>query len=85
VGPLTPFATFVGVRAVNGPAGTNIVQIVLYGQRRTTPGGAASMPAFGAAYSGAEIAAVASYVMQRFGTGSSNVPAAYIAKARSGS
>jgi mono/diheme cytochrome c family protein len=83
--PLTAFATFVGARAVNDPAATNMVQIVLYGAQRKTAAGSASMPAFGHAYSDAEIAAVASYVMQRFGAEASDVPITYIARARSGS
>ena len=65
--PLTPFATLTGARAVNDPAATNVAQIVISGTRRLTPPGAISMPAFGSAYSDAEIAAVANYVTARFG------------------
>jgi mono/diheme cytochrome c family protein len=81
--PLTPFATLVGARAVNDPAATNVAQIVLFGGERKTIDTTATMPAFGPAYSDAEIAAVASYVTQRFGAQAAAVAAADIAKARS--
>jgi mono/diheme cytochrome c family protein len=48
---------------------TNVAQIVISGTNRHTEG-AVSMPAFGDAYSDAEIAAVANYVTARFGKGS---------------
>ena len=66
VSPISPFATLTGARAVNDPSATNVAQIVISGTRRHTDG-AVSMPAFGAAYSDAEIAAVANYVTARFG------------------
>ena len=68
ISPLTEFATLTGSRAVNDPHGTNVVQIVLGGVDRRTPQGQILMPAFGATYSDAEIAAVANYVTARFGT-----------------
>jgi mono/diheme cytochrome c family protein len=40
------------------------------------------MPAFGEAYSDAEIASVANYVTARFGTQGSNLTAANVAKLR---
>jgi mono/diheme cytochrome c family protein len=83
VSPLTPFATLVGARAVNDPAATNVAQIVLFGGQRKTSETTATMPAFGPAYSNAELAAVASYVIQRFGAQAAVVAAADIAKARS--
>jgi mono/diheme cytochrome c family protein len=66
--PLTPFATLTGARAVNDPAAINVAQIVISGTKRQAPPGALSMPAFGSAYSDAEIAAVANYVTARFGS-----------------
>ncbi|HTB36613.1 MAG TPA: cytochrome c [Reyranella sp.] len=66
--PLTPFATLTGARAVNDPAAINVAQIVISGTKRQAPPGALSMPAFGGAYSDAEIAAVANYVTARFGS-----------------
>ncbi len=65
--PITPLATFTGSWAVNDPAATNVAQIVISGTVRQMPQGALSMPAFGAIYSDAEIAAVANYVTARFG------------------
>jgi mono/diheme cytochrome c family protein len=59
-------AQLTGVRAVNDPSGTNVVQMVLAGSgasRSSRP----FMPGFGAGYSDAEIAAVANYVTGRFG------------------
>jgi mono/diheme cytochrome c family protein len=65
--PITPVATLTGSWAVNDPAATNVAQIVISGTERHTPQGVLSMPAFGAIYSDAEIAAVANYVTARFG------------------
>jgi hypothetical protein len=63
---ISPFATLPGAWAVNDPSATNVVQIVISGTKRRTPESAISMPAFGNAYSDAEIAAVANYVAARF-------------------
>src|SRR5205814_3395482 len=71
--PVSPFATLTGARAVNDPGATNVAQIVISGTQRTTPQGAVSMPAFVAALSDAEIAAVANYVTARFGASPSSV------------
>jgi mono/diheme cytochrome c family protein len=71
--PLTPFATLTGARAVNDPAAINVAQIVISGTKRQAPPGALSMPAFGSAYSDAEIAAVANYVTARFGGKASSI------------
>jgi mono/diheme cytochrome c family protein len=67
VSPLSPVATLTGARSVNDPSAVNVAQIVISGMRRRTPDGALAMPAFGAAYSDSEIAAVANYVTGRFG------------------
>ncbi|HEY4113568.1 MAG TPA: cytochrome c [Rhizomicrobium sp.] len=66
--PLSSLATLTGARAVNDPGATNVAQIIVSGMKRTTPRGAIAMPAFGNAYSDAEIAAVANYVTARFGS-----------------
>jgi mono/diheme cytochrome c family protein len=68
VSPLASRATLAGSRAVNDPTATNIAQIVLSGSQRRRSDGTLVMPAFGAAYSDREIAAVANYVTARFGT-----------------
>ena len=80
---ISPYATIAGARAVNDPVGTNVAQIVISGTRRQTPGGIISMPAFGAAYSDDEIAAVANYVTRRFGSEPSKLTAREIADLRS--
>jgi mono/diheme cytochrome c family protein len=80
--PISPFATFSGALAVNDPSGTNVVQVVLSGTRRLTPQDAVSMPAFGGAYSDAEIAALANYVTARFGAKASQVTAHDVAELR---
>ncbi len=72
--PISSFATLTGAWAVNDPSGTNVVQVVLSGTKRLTPEDAVSMPAFGGAYSDAEIAALANYVTARFGAKASQSP-----------
>jgi mono/diheme cytochrome c family protein len=67
VSPITPLATLTGARAVNDPSAINVAQVVISGAERRTQD-AVSMPAFGNAYSDAEIAAVANYVTARFGS-----------------
>ena len=73
VSPISAFATLTGTRAVNDPSATNVAQIVISGTKRITPPDAVSMPAFGAIYSDAEIAAVANYVTARFGAKGSSI------------
>ena len=70
---LTPYATLTGARAVNDPTATNVAQIVISGMKRRSGGETVAMPAFGAAYSDVEIAAVANYVTGRFGSVASSV------------
>ena len=71
--PIANFATLTGSRAVNDPSATNVAQIVISGTRRINPPDVLSMPAFGAIYSDAEIAAVANYVTARFGAKGSSI------------
>ena len=78
---ISPFATLTGAWAVNDPGATNVAQIVISGTRRHTEG-AVSMPAFGNAYSDAEIAAVANYVTSRFGSKPSQITAQDVAELR---
>ena len=83
VGSLTRFATLTGTRAVNDPTAINVAQIVLSGAQRRSAGGPVIMPAFGAAYSDAEIAAVSNYITARFGAKASAISAPEISKLRS--
>jgi cytochrome c5 len=82
VSPLTSWATLTGARAVNDPTATNVAQIVISGTVRQTPHGPVFMPAFGGAYSDLEIAAVANYVIARFGAKPSAISAENVAKLR---
>lgn len=80
-GAVSPFQQLTGIRAVNDRTGNNVALMVLNG------GGSAHspgpyMPAFHAAYSDAEIAAVANYVTARFGTQASNLTAANVQELR---
>ncbi|WP_213981747.1 c-type cytochrome [Sphingomonas sp. dw_22] len=81
-GTLTGLATLNGTRAVNDPDATNVAQVIIQGASRSTPQGQSVMPAFGHAYSDAEIAAVANYVTARFGAKPSSVTAEQVAKLR---
>jgi mono/diheme cytochrome c family protein len=82
VSAISPFATIAGARAVNDPAAVNVAQIVISGSVRHTPQGIISMPAFGGAYSDAEIAAVANYVTGRFGSAPSKLTEQDVAQLR---
>jgi mono/diheme cytochrome c family protein len=82
VSAISPYATLTGARTVNDPAGTNVAQIVISGTRRLTPKGIISMPAFGAAYSDNEIAAVVYYVTGRFGSKPSGITDKEVARLR---
>jgi len=82
VSPVIPYATLTGVRSVNDPTATNVVQIILSGAHRRTADAGATMPAFGSAYSDTEIASLANYVTARFGAQPSAVTAQNIATLR---
>lgn len=80
--PLTRYAALTGVRAINDPTAINVAQMVLQGTARDTASGKVFMPAFGHAYSDAEIAAVANYVTARFGAQPSRITAKQVAQLR---
>jgi mono/diheme cytochrome c family protein len=82
ISPVIPFATLTGTRAVNDPTANNVAQVIIGGAQRHAASAAANMPAFGAAYSDAEIASVANYVTARFGAAASDLTAARVAKLR---
>lgn len=81
-GTLTAYATLTGARAINDPSAINVTQIVLSGAPRESADGMTFMPAFGAAYSDTEIAAVANYVTARFGAKPSQITAQQVAELR---
>jgi len=82
VSPIMHYATLTGARAVNDPTATNVVQIVLSGERRQTAAGVVAMPAFGSTLSDTEIAALADYVTARFGAAPSHLKAEDVARLR---
>jgi len=83
ISPVIPFANLTGTRAVNDPSATNVAQVIIGGaQRHATNQAGNNMPAFGEAYSDAEIASVANYVTARFGAQGSGLTAEQVAKLR---
>jgi mono/diheme cytochrome c family protein len=82
ISPVIPTATLTGARSVNDPTATNVAQVVIGGVRRHAGRDTASMPAFGDAYSDAEIASVANYVTARFGAQGSRLTSGQVAKLR---
>jgi mono/diheme cytochrome c family protein len=82
ISPLTPYATLTGARALNDPSAMNVVQVLLGGERRGDDPTAPFMPSFEAAYSDTEIAAVANYIVARFGSQPSKVSAEQVAALR---
>jgi mono/diheme cytochrome c family protein len=80
-GTVIAAAQLTGVRSVNDPSGDNVVQMILSGTGKpNTP--QPYMPSFSRAYSDSEIAAVANYVIARFGSTPSRVTAAEVANLR---
>jgi mono/diheme cytochrome c family protein len=80
---LVSHATLTGTRAVNDPTATNVALAVLRGASPLPPStDIVSMPAFGAAYSDADIAAVSNYVTARFGVKGSTISAEDVHKLR---
>jgi mono/diheme cytochrome c family protein len=80
---LVSHSTLTGTRAVNDPTATNVALAVLRGSSALPPSGdITTMPAFGAAYSDADIAAVSNYVTARFGAKGSALTADDVRKLR---
>jgi mono/diheme cytochrome c family protein len=65
--PISGLATIAGARSVNDPSGVNVAQVILFGGGRKPGEAGMATPAFGDAYSDAEIAAAANFVTERFG------------------
>ena len=80
---LVTHSTLTGTRAVNDPTATNVALAVLRGASPLPPSSdIVAMPAFGAAYSDADIAAVSNYVTARFGAKGSTITAEDVRKLR---
>ena len=80
--PISRLATIAGARSVNDPSGVNVAQVILFGGGRQPGEAGMAMPAFGDAYSDAEIAAAANYVTARFGAVGSRLTAENVASLR---
>ncbi|MDR6632613.1 mono/diheme cytochrome c family protein [Phyllobacterium sp. 1468] len=83
-GMQTPYAALKGSGAVNDLQAMNLVQVVLKGASANTAAGEMRMPAFGKSLSDAEIAAVANYVVDRFGGQQASVSPKDVQKLRLG-
>ncbi|WP_244117081.1 c-type cytochrome [Burkholderia contaminans] len=59
-------ASLAGAHALSDPAGDNLIGLLLDGSHSRDDAPSTSMPAFGAAYSDVEIAAVANYTITQF-------------------
>jgi len=81
-GRQTVYAALAGSRAVTDPNGDNIIQIMLKGAKYRIKDQTIYMPAFGPAYSNAELAAVANFAIAHFGGTTGRVTPADIAKRR---
>lgn len=75
-------ASLVGAHVLSDPAGDNLVRLLLEGSRSRGDVPATAMPAFGAAYSDVEIAAVANYAIAQFSGKSGQVTPERVAAAR---
>ena len=81
-GQQTARAGLAGSHAVNDPHGANLIRVILEGTSAPDHAAATAMPSFGAAYSDAEIAAVANYTIAHFGGKQGQVKAKAVAEAR---
>ena len=81
-GQQTSYASLLGTRGVNDPAGTNVTQVILNGSKLRIGDQDVYMPAFGKAYSDTEIAALANYVISHFGAKAGTVTPAEVARRR---
>jgi len=81
---LVPHSTFVGSRAVNDPTATNVALAILHGagELPASENAIATMPAYGDVLSDADVAAVANYVVARFGAAPSSITAVDVAALR---
>jgi mono/diheme cytochrome c family protein len=81
-GRQTIYASLIGSQSANDPDGANMTQIILKGAKYRFKDQDVYMPPFGSAYSDAELAAVANYVIARFGGKTGRVTREDVAKRR---
>jgi mono/diheme cytochrome c family protein len=79
-----PHSTFTGSRAINDPTATNVALAILRGAGSLpeSDNAVATMPAFGAILNDDDVAAVANYVVARFGATASSITADEVAMLR---
>jgi mono/diheme cytochrome c family protein len=82
-GAVSNYASLIGGRTANDPAGTNAAQALIGGTHLGFAKTAGFMPDFGDGYSDPEIAAVVNYVTGRFGARASALMPKEVAKRRS--
>jgi mono/diheme cytochrome c family protein len=78
----TPYASLQGMRSVNDPTAQNVTQVILQGANMRVGDSDVFMPSFADAYSDAEIAALANYVVAHFGGKQGRVSAHDVAARR---
>jgi mono/diheme cytochrome c family protein len=81
-GRQTAYASLIGSQSVSDPDGTNLTQIILNGAKYRIKDQNVYMPPFGQAFSDAELAAVANYVIAHFGGKTGHVSPQDVAKKR---
>jgi mono/diheme cytochrome c family protein len=81
-GRQTPYASLQGMRSVNDPSAKNVTQVILQGAKMRVGDSDVFMPAFADAYSNAEVAALANYVVAHFGGKHGSVTADDVAAQR---
>jgi mono/diheme cytochrome c family protein len=82
-GQQTPYASLLGTRGVNDVGGANVTQAILQGVKMRVGDSDVFMPAFASAYSDAEVAALANYVVGHFGGKQGTVTPQDVEKRRS--
>jgi mono/diheme cytochrome c family protein len=78
----TPYASLQGMRSVNDPSAKNVTEAILEGAKMRVGDQDVYMPSFADAYSNAEVAALANYVVAHFGGKQGTVTAADVAERR---
>jgi mono/diheme cytochrome c family protein len=78
----TPYASLLGTRGVNDATAANVTQVILQGGKYRVGDDEVFMPGFGGAYSDAEVAALANYVVAHFGGKQGSVTPEEVAKRR---
>jgi mono/diheme cytochrome c family protein len=81
-GQQTARAGLAGSHALNDPHGANLIRVIIEGSSAPDNAATTAMPSFGAAYTDAEVAAVANYAITHFGGKQGQVTAKDVAHAR---